>query len=107
MVAAVEARAASSGERRLNRARLLDAASPQQRLKRQRVYTIDIKSSASALPTLHVNSSDSNGARCVPIGTVERAFASVRIVEANVCKGGEWLVPPKVRSVHVMMRLLA
>jgi len=104
MVAAVEARAASSGERRLNRARLLDAASPQQRLKRQRVYTIDIKSSASAL---HVNSSDSNGARCVPIGTVERAFASVRIVEENVCKGGEWLVPPKVRSVHVMMRLLA
>jgi hypothetical protein len=67
---------------------------------------IDSKSSASARPTLYVNSSDSNAARGVPVGAVERAFASVRIVEANVCKGGEWLVPPKVRGVRVLMRLL-
>ncbi|KAE8890249.1 hypothetical protein PF003_g25499 [Phytophthora fragariae] len=68
---------------------------------------IDSESSARARPTLHVISSDSNAGRCAPVGAVERAFASVRIVEANVCKGGEWLVPPMVRGVRVLMRLLA
>ncbi|KAE8970331.1 hypothetical protein PR003_g24565 [Phytophthora rubi] len=47
---------------------------------------IDSESSARARPTLHVISSDSNAGRCAPVGAVERAFASVRIVEANVCK---------------------
>ncbi|ETP22233.1 hypothetical protein F441_04400 [Phytophthora nicotianae CJ01A1] len=29
------------------------------------------------------------------IGTVEHAFASVRLVKANVCAGGAWLTDSK------------
>jgi len=52
---------------------------------------------AAARSSAHVVGSDSSSARREPAGSVERAFASVRIVDANVCAGGEWLVPPKVR----------
>ncbi|KAE9078382.1 hypothetical protein PF010_g23147 [Phytophthora fragariae] len=52
-------------------------------------------SRAAARSTVHVVSSDSSSARREPVGPVERAFASVHIVKANICAGGEWLVPPK------------
>jgi hypothetical protein len=32
-----------------------------------------------------------NAGAPVAVGAVERAFASVRLVEANVCAGGSWL----------------
>ncbi|KAE9077206.1 hypothetical protein PF007_g24330 [Phytophthora fragariae] len=49
----------------------------------------------AARSTVHVVSSDSSSARREPVGPVERAFASVHIVKANICAGSEWLVPPK------------
>lgn len=34
------------------------------------------------------------------VGVVERAFGSVRLVEANVCVGGAWLMEPRVRAIN-------
>ncbi|KAE9331086.1 hypothetical protein PF001_g47 [Phytophthora fragariae] len=85
-------------EQRLEWHRAGNGKPNRRRAERQRasdVDAIDSESSASARPTLHVIGSDTNAGRCAPVGAVERAFASVRIVEANVCKGGEWLVRPK------------
>jgi len=33
------------------------------------------------------------------VRVVERAFASVRLVEANVCVGGGWLLEPTVKVI--------
>jgi hypothetical protein len=42
---------------------------------------------------------NASAATTIVLGPVERAFAAVRLVEANVCAGGAWLAQSTVSKV--------